>query len=293
MQATIKLTRFVSEDEALPLSLRQAWPVQILAEGTNMDDHIFVYHVGTPHDPLPGDRFECIASVNQMHEIPKNQGVSLTTQTGIPYYRSNVLDYVARTAVEAEEIWRKVREEVQWLVKNWNSALKLKATDFVEITESLVLSKDLGMHPPVRVQLSYHPAGIPGKDEQDRPVILSPDPQQVGWLPVELAGSGPLVPAGAKFFYNIAKDQNLFSAWPPKQPHSGNQLHRNGIQMPYGLVWVLTDYTVWWMDFNPATIPGYMRVGGDDDWGAPWPIDYVNRSNPGAISNLIQLTLFK
>lgn len=293
MEATIKLTRFVSEDESLPLSMRQAWPVQILAEGVNMDDHIFVYHVGSANDPIPGDRFECVASVNQMYEIPKNQGVSLTTQTGIPYYRSNVLDYVARTAVEADEIWQKVQEEVQWLVKNWNSSLKLKAIDFVEITESLITTKDIGMQPPVRVQLSYHPAGTPGTDVNGKPIITTADPNQVGWLPVQLLGLGAPVPPGAKFYYNIARDGSLTSAWPPKQPYSGNQLHRNGIQMPYGLVWVLTENTVWWLDFDPATIPGYLRVGGNEDWGAPWPIDYVNRSNPGAVSNLIQLTLFK
>lgn len=294
MEAKIRLTRFASEDEALPLAQRQAWPVTILAEGVNMDEHIFVYHVGKAEDPIPGDRFECVASVNQMYEIPKNQGVSLTTQTGIPYYRSNVLEYVARTAEEAEEIWTKVQQEVEWLVKNWNSALRLKAISSVEISETITTNIDMGMNPPLRLALSYHPAGTPGTDGDGFPIIPSADPNAVGWLPVSVLGPGAVIPPGAKFYYNINVDGGLQAAWPPREPYSGNQLHRNGIMMPYGLVWTITGLTVWWLDFDPATIPGYVRNNsGGADWGAPWPADYVSRENPGLQPNLITLILFK
>lgn len=293
MEATIRLTRFVSDDEALPTAQRQAWPVSVLAQGVNIDDHIFVYHVGKADDPIQGDRFEAVASVNQMYEIPKNQGVSLTTQTGIPFYRSNVVDYVARSAVEADEIWNKIVEEVEWLVKNWNSALKLKATTVATITESLTTRSDAGMKPPIRIALSYHPAGTPGTDVNSKPIIVSPDTQQVGWLPVSVLGVGAVVPPGAKFYYNIDVDGGLAQEWPPVEPFSGNQLFRNGISMPYGIVWSLTNRTVWWRDFNPADIPGYLRLGANEDWGAPWPADYVNRSNPGAVPNHIALMLFK
>lgn len=294
MEAKIRLTKFVSEDESLPLAQRQAWPVTIMAEGDNMDEHIFVYHVGRAEDPIPGDRFECVASVNQMYEIPKNQGVSLTTQTGIPYYRSNILEYVARSADEAEEIWNKVVEEVSWLVKNWNASLKLKAVSSVEISETIVTTLDTGMLPPLRVALSYHPAGTPGTDGDGKPVIVSADPNQVGWLPVSVLGPSSIIPPGAKFYYNITTDAGLSSAWPPREPYSGNQLHRNGIMMPYGLVWTITKDTVWWLDFDPETIPGYVRSNlAPIDWGAPWPSDYISRSNPGLQPNQITLTLFK
>lgn len=292
MEATIKLTKFVSDDQARTISEHQAWPISILAEGINMDAHIFVYHVGKEDDPIPGDRFECVASVNQMFEIPKNQGMSLTTATGIPYYRSNVLEYVARTAAEAEEIYVKVVEEVQVLLKNWNASLRMRATEFALITGDLTQTSDVGMNPPLRVSLSYHPAGTSGTVE-GKPAIISADPNQVGWLPVTFLGLGAVVPPGAKFYYNINRDASLRAAWPPIDPLSGNQLHRNGILMPYGQVWVLTTTTVWWLDFDPATIPGYRRVGANEDWGAPWPRDYVNRANPGAIGNNITLTIFK
>ena len=292
MQATIRLTRFVSSDQTLPDAQRQAWPVQLLAEGINMDDHVFVYHVGSVNDPIPGDKFECVASVNQMFEIPKLQGTSLTTQTGIPYYRSNVLEYVARSAVEADEIHTKVAEEIQILIKNWNAALRLKATSILEITEDLTTSRDLSMQPPIRLTLSYHPAGTAGTDS-GKPIITAPDANQVGWLPVELLGVGAVVPPGARFYYNTGADQTFAAEMPAKQPWSGHQLYRNGIQMPYGLVWVLDQRTLWWMDFDPADIPGYRRVGANEDWGAPWPLDYVNRSNPGAVSNILHLILFQ
>jgi hypothetical protein len=294
MEATIKLTKFVSQDENLPDAQRQSWPVQILAEGTNIEDHIFVYHVGTQNDPLQGDRFECVASVNQLYEIPKNQGVSLTTQTGIPYYRSNVLSYVARSASEAQTIWTDVVTEVEWLVKNWNASLKLQAVEFATITETLTETTDTGMNPPVRLMLSYHPAGSASTDGEGKPIIINPDTTQVGWLPVSVLGAGAEVPPGAAFYYNLATDESVSDEWPPKQPYSGNQFYRNGIQMPYGLVWTITDRTIWWMDFNIVDVPGYERLAEQSaDWGAPWPQDYVNRSSPGATPNQLALILFK
>jgi hypothetical protein len=294
MKANIKLTRFVSDDAALPDAKRQAWPVAILAEGINIDDHIFVYHVGRQDDPIPGDRFECVASVNQMYEIPKNQGVSLTTQTQIPYYRSNALEYVARSATEAQEIWLKVVDDAQWLVRNFNAALKLKATQFAEIDEEISVITDISMNPPIRIPLSYHPAGSSGVDGNGKPVIAAPDTLQVGWLPAYVLGPSIIKPPGAAFYYNINRDANLGSNWPPKQPYSGNQLHRNGILMPYDVVWTIDDFTVWWLNFDPATIPGYQRQSPQsNDWGAPWPADYVSRGSPGAVPNLLTLTLFK
>ena len=294
MNAEIKLTRFVSSDASLPDARRQAWPIAILAEGTNIDDNIFVYHVGRPDDPIPGDRFECVASPNQMFEIPKNQGVSLTTQTQIPYYRVNVLEYIARSAEEAEDIWTKVQDEVFWLVKNFNSALTLKATQFATVTSEMVNVTDISMNPPIRVPLSYHPAGIPSVDENGKPFIAAPDALQTGWLPAYTLGESVIKPPGAAYYYNINRDPNLASNWPPKPPFSGNQLHRNGIMMPYDVVWTLTDYTIWWLDFDPRTVAGYQRVGAQtEDWEVPWPADYVSRGNPGAVPNSITLTLFK
>ena len=293
MKSTIRLTRLDSDSQELPEALRQAWPVTVLAEGTNMDDHVFVYHVGKADDPIQGDKFECVASVNQMHELPKTQGVSLTTETGIPFYRSNVLEYVCRSAEEAERIWKEVVNQVQMLVRNWNSALRMKGTAFAVISEELATMSDFSMSAPIRRQISYHPAGIAAVAD-GKQIISSPRSSMQGWLPIWAMATSTGRPPGALFFYNLPMDPDLQAQWPLKEPLSGHQLHRNGLCLPYGICWSLTQEGLWWLDFDPISIPGYQRQSPQaNDGRAPWPTDYVSPSSPGAVPNLIFLTLFK
>lgn len=291
-EAAIKLTRFPPKTPP-PGPRRTAWPISILAEGTNIDDHIFVYHVGKPDDPIAGDKFECVASINQMQELPKTQGMSLTTTTGIPFYRHNELKFVARSALEAKRIWDEVVNEVHELVENWNASMVLQAAEFAEVSTEVKYSKGFVMTPPMRINLSYHPAGTPVV-VNDKPGIDAPDTGRVGWLPVSLLGVSNTVPPGAVFYYNLTMDQNLASVWPPEVPYEGNQLIRNGLIMPYGVVWTITPEGLWWLDFDPATIPGYQRIDDQEaDWGAPWPQDYATPSSPGAVPNILTLMLYK
>ncbi len=294
MPANIKLTRFVPDQSQLPPALQTSWPVSILAQGVGMDDAVFVYQVGKTDDPIAGDKFQCVASVNQLYEIPKNQGVSLTVETGIPYYRSNVLQFVSRSAEEAERIWHDVIAEVDLLVANLNAATSMQATDFAQIDgNGFSISTINSMNPPVQIQLTSLPAGLAAVQSGIQ-VITTPDPSLMGWLPVSAISPSIAIPANAAFFYNLALDPNLARVWPPLSPLDGNALHRNGISMPYGIVWVLTRDTVWWLKFDPTTIPGYQRTSpGSNDGNAPWPMDLVNLSNPGAVPNILTLTLFK
>jgi len=292
-EGSIKLTRFVPVFHDLPDSRRQAWALSILAEGINMDDHVFVYHLGKSDDPIGGDKFECVASPNQMIELPRRYAMNLTTNTMIPFYRYNLLEYVCRSASEALELWNKIVEEVNDLVENLNASLILQATEFAEITGEIKLIKGYTMTPPLRIHLSYHPAGTPITVD-DKPDVDSADTARPGWLPVSVMAGSLTIPAGAKFYYNMALDPVLSAAWPPEVPYSGNQLFRNGMLMPYGVVWTLTKDGLWWMDFDPEAIPGYQRSGSQEqDWGAPWPQDYATPSSPGAVPNLLVLTLFK
>lgn len=293
MSANIKLTRMPSPDWALNPELRQAWPVKIQAEGVNMDDHIFVYHIGKADDPIPGDRFECVASLNQMNELPKNSGISVTTETGIPYYRSNVLQYVCRSQSEALRIWNVVVEEVQLLVANYDAAMILQEAAFAEITSTGVVSSTSNMTPPILTQISSHPAGTAAVVSGTQVITLA-DPSKQGWLPASSASPSFIQPPGAAFFYNLPQDSNLSAIWPPAQPYSGNLLYRNGLLLPYNIVWTLTADTLWWLTFNPADIPGYQRVSPQvTDGNAPWCTDYVSPSDPGAVQNIFMLALFK
>ncbi len=293
MLANIKLTRFASDPKAMPASHREVWPVSILAEGVGIDDHIFVYQVGKTEDPIMGDKFECVASVNQLMEIPKDLGTSLTTVTGIPFYRSNILEYVCRSADEAQRIWEEVVKEVELLVKNWDASKNLKGTDFATITSDQTIANTFDMFPPIRKQISYLPAGIAGVSG-DKQIITVADASLDGWLPVSSASPSIRKPPGARFYYNLDRDSALSAVWPPKEPFDGNELLRNGIALPYGVVYVITADTVWWLDFDPATIPGYQRAGWqENDGDAPWPTDFVDRTNPGLVPNMLVLILFK
>lgn len=292
MPANIKLTRFISEDESLPDAQRQAWPVSILAEGIDIDDHIFVYHVGKQDDPLQGDKFEAVASVNQMFELPKNQGTSLTIETGIPFYRSNILEYVARSAEEAERIWKEIVKEVDLLVRNWDSASRLRGTDFAVITADGTQFSTIEMNPPFRLQISANPAGIPGI-VMSKQVVATPDTTKRGWLPISSISPSIVVPAGSAFYYNRPLDTNLQALWPPKEPFSGNMMYKNGFLLPYGIVYVITHDGIFWLDFDPATVPGYQRISPQvADGNAPWPIDQLTPESAG-VPTLLILTLFK
>jgi hypothetical protein len=292
MAANIKLTRFISEDQALPDTRRQAWPVSILAEGIDIDDNIFVYHVGKADDPLHGDKFEAVASVNQMFELPKSQGVSVTLETGIPFYRHNVLEYVARSAEEAERIWKEVVKEVELLVRNWDSANRLRGADFAVITSDQTQTSVIEMNPPFRIQLSANPAGTPGLDG-DVQIITAPDTTKNGWLPVSSVSPGIVVPPGAVFFYNKTQDVSLTNIWPPKAPFSGNLLYKNGFLLPYGIVYLITTDGLWWLDFDPATVPGYQRISPQAaDGNAPWPINQLTPES-GVVPTILILTIFK
>lgn len=278
----------------MPDAKRQVWPVSILAEGTGIDPAIFVYQASTSDDPIPQDRFTCVATVNQMYEIPKTQSVSVSTTHGIPFYRSNILEYVVRTADEAERIWQVVQSEVQDLLSNWNSSLSLQATSSTLITGDAITNQPLAMYPPIRKQLSYHPAGtvttVNGKQS-----IVTPNGSLAGWLPANYGTTPETVPPGGAFYYNMAMDPDLYAVWPPLEPLSGNQLYRNGLLLPYGVVYIVNNTTIWWLDFDPATIPGYQRVAGQggNDGNAPWPLGYVTAANPGPSPNILVLTLFK
>lgn len=292
MKSSIRLHKFVSDPEVLPDAQRTVWPVSILASGLNMDEHVFVYHIGRNDDPIPGDKFECVASVSQLMELPKIQGTTVTLVNNVPYYRSNIVTFYTRSAEEMERIWNEVVAEVELLVRNWNAAERMRGTKFALIEENITSIRDYAMNPPVRKQLVSYPAGLAVTTEVSQE-IANPDATRAGWLPLSVAGPGAIIPPGGKFFYNIQRDPALLSHFPPPEPFSGHMLHKNGLLMPYGVVWAMTANTVWWLDYRPETLPEYARVAGQSaDGNAPWPTSYVDPLNPGEVPNLITLTLF-
>ena len=292
MEAKIKLIRHAVPDPKIPAAKRYAWPLVVTAEGTNIPSEIFVYHIGASGEAVPGDKFECIASISQLYEIPIGHGVSLTTEHGIPYYRASTLELVCRSPEELESVWSQIQEEVHWLIRNFDQARTVVGIDYAEITGEAITQGDFGMTPPIRIQLSYHPAGIAtvSNNIQD---IESPDPTKMGWLPANYAPSQWIKPGGAFLYYNKSADSALNAVWPPKEPFSGNAITWSGMVLPYGVVYVITKDAIWWLTYDADVLMRYIPVSGQGLLNAPWPSDYVNENNLGVVSPIIALTLFK
>ena len=106
--------------------LQHNWPLRVTAVGTDgLPSEIFVYHAGMPGQPEE-DIFECVASVQQLAELPLTRP---EPDFAIPYYRLNVLEVWCRSALQAETVWQELKEEADILVENWLAATALAATD--------------------------------------------------------------------------------------------------------------------------------------------------------------------
>jgi hypothetical protein len=274
------LIRYTAAPNALPLSAQHAWPVTITAVGSDISSKVFVYRASAAGDPFGGDAFSCVASVNQMFELPEDHAY-VGAETQIPFYRTNKLELFCRSQAEADYIWRVVNEDIQALLNNFNLSFALQGTVSTEISGDTVTNVTPIMAlPPTRIQLDYRPAGTATFTD---PVqgISSADTTVPGWAPVSAAPPSWEIPPGAVFYYNIDRDAVLQKFWPLNSPLSANALYRNGILLPYGVTHVYTKDTIWWLAFDPSVLAGYVRIGTVQDANAPWPADYVDRSNPG------------
>ena len=292
MTANIKLTRYTAAPNALPLSEQQCWPVTIVAVGVGISSKVFVYRGAQQGDPFGGDAFSCVASVNQLYELPEDTGY-VGDELQIPFYRRNTLELFCRSQVEADYIWQVVNEDITNLLNNFNlmSALQGTATSSVTAAGATVdLATNLPQKVQQRIQLNYQPAGTATliNNLQD---MINPDTTLPGWLPAASAPSNWSKPNGAKYFYNIDQDSVLQAFWPLPDPVGSNQLFLNGALLPYGVVYVVTQDTIWWLDFDPTMIVRPVLVGMAQQGNAPWPADYVDANNPGNVSpQLVLLT---
>ena len=107
---------------------RHSWPLRVTAEADgSMPAEIFVYHAGMPGQP-DQDRFECVASVQQLSEIPLGRPAT-SDVLAIPYYRRAVMEVWCRTAAQAEEAWESLQTELDVLVENWLAAESLAESE--------------------------------------------------------------------------------------------------------------------------------------------------------------------
>lgn len=276
----------------MPPAQRHAWPLTIQAEGFGMPSEIFIYQVGSQADPCTADRFKCIATVSDLYEVPKNQGVTYTDSLQTPFYRRSQLELVLRSSDDPAKVWADVQQQVLELVNNFNSTTNLAGIQVATVTDTIDIENFDMNKPPSYYQIGYIPAGTATYVSSVQG-ITSPNPAIKGWLPAASAPDSWAKPAGAFLFYNIAQDAGLQAIWPPSQPYNSSQLYRNGMLMPYGITHVFTKDTIWWLKFVPATLPGYSRISPEvQDANAPWPTDWVSPSSPGATPPILTVTIY-
>jgi hypothetical protein len=275
-EAKVKLVKYVSEYNYDPDS-RKGWALLVRAmDPTNMDSEIFVHHRMAEEDPYEGDLFECIASVNQYYEIPKNKPAIVNEDTIIPYYRKNQFEVFARTLTELQEIWDYVVLDVGRLVSDLNSMKVLNATETREVGSSHVAEYDLGSLKAI-CTLAWNPAGTWTGDS-----ITEVKLDEKGWLPISefdntITNYTESVPSGAKWFYNSAADKDFSSFMKNiSEPHEASVLEMNGNALHYTGDYALNSETVFWLDNQSI----------DSLQKNPWPDDYIDGMPPSYIPTI-------
>lgn len=134
---SIELTRnsvIAVEDEMLA---QHVWPLQVTAVSSQegLSSKIFVYHAEDGDDPYQGDVFECIASVQQMTEIPEDAPDFGEDGNNIPYFRTDSLLFHCRSPEEAEDLWEKVQADVKDLLQNY-----VALTGILQTSETVVIT---------------------------------------------------------------------------------------------------------------------------------------------------------
>lgn len=134
---SIELTRssvIPVEDEVLS---QHVWPLSVTAVSNQngLSSKIFVYHAEDGDDPFMGDIFECVASVQQMTEIPEDQPGIGEDGNNIPYFRKDTLLFHCRSASQADDLWVKIQADVKDLLQNYLALTSgLQTTETVTIT---------------------------------------------------------------------------------------------------------------------------------------------------------------
>lgn len=131
----VDLTRDSLTSIVVPNSVRHVWPIRVTAvsDEPGLSSKIFVYHAEMGDDPYQGDVFECVASVQQMTEIPEDSAGVGEDGNLVPYYRKEVLTFHCRTAEEAESLWGKVKADVRDLLLNHRALQELLTSETVTI----------------------------------------------------------------------------------------------------------------------------------------------------------------
>jgi hypothetical protein len=135
-----KLIRFTTPTQDTLIE-RHHWPIRIDAQQRTVDANgipivpavyvpakIFVIHQAPPGG-LFGNFFSCVASVQQMEDLPEDD-----PEPGVPFYRVASVTQLCRTPEAAVEFWEAVQSVTQELSNNLQAAADLVVAEEVIFT---------------------------------------------------------------------------------------------------------------------------------------------------------------
>jgi len=134
--ASIQLTK--ASSNVLSCAEKSMWSLSVTAVGTNIVSEVFVYQAVPVTEPVPGDRYQCVASVLELKSLPVVAGFDkLRKRDGIyqtPYYRTATVTFACYSADELDQTWQTIQDQVQRLVDNYNQWQSLQTQETVTIT---------------------------------------------------------------------------------------------------------------------------------------------------------------
>lgn len=107
------------------------WNVKIVCEALeDADPNVFVYHFAPENDPLEGDAFSNIASLQDMRILPVEEAVELdyasTIENLIPFYRRSEVAIDHYNAIDAERFIKIALYDIRMLEKEYDSIKKIE-----------------------------------------------------------------------------------------------------------------------------------------------------------------------
>jgi len=95
------------------------WPlvVQVFSNEEGLPSEVFVYHEQGPDNDVDSI-FSCVASLPQLSEIGLDPVKDLETNTIVPFFRTDTLRFDCRTPEEADDLYRRVVEDLSELLRD-------------------------------------------------------------------------------------------------------------------------------------------------------------------------------
>ena len=128
------LVDFTADDAS---ASQHSWPLKVDVTqdiGGTLSPKVFVFHALLRDAASVGDRFEAIASIHQMADLPEDApSYTPGNDYAIPFYRVSSLTFHCTSPQEADDLWAIIQADVTDLIEAHNSLLSLQTTETISI----------------------------------------------------------------------------------------------------------------------------------------------------------------